>query len=77
MKKKPDINKEIAPSPITGQSGSKLSQYELIREKNVAWQFQQLSYYFQKDLHGNKNYADAEFLVAKMDLTNEDAVDKA
>ena len=26
---------------------------------------------------GNKNYADAEFLVAKMDLTNEDAVDKA
>ena len=37
----------------------------------------QLSYYFQKDLHGNKNYADAEFLVAKMDLTNEDAVDKA
>ena len=31
----------------------------------------------QKDLHGNKNYADAEFLVAKMDLTNEDAVDKA
>ena len=67
----------IAPSPIIIESGPKLSEYELILEKNIAWQFWQLSYYLQKDLHGNKNYADAEFLVAKMDLTNEDAVDKA
>ena len=29
----------IAPSPIIIESGPKLSEYELILEKNIAWQF--------------------------------------
>ena len=40
MKKKPDTNKEIAQAlGLHQDQNSKLSEYELIMEKNIAWQF--------------------------------------